>query len=1389
MDKKMSKIFDNNLDYYKSLLAYKNNKQYYDEIKQLYIDRKIVNITTAEKMLSKLISKNKQSVETTISKINSLKVNLPNYVESPTTKQTKKERLEKYQSKYENQGYIIEKDLLYKDNKIFKVADNKLIDITDKRIKIKVRNALNGSFKEIIIRNEPFNKNESLNAIRKLNDNAQIKHKYNQNLASIEVINYLLYTNNINQIIYKELMKQFINNQNNKIKLLCSFNIKYEMFDGDDEIIKRYYTSNFSESLLSPNQIKEFVDYEIDSFWKSLVDYNGKSNVYFYKVDKITVQIALRNKTRAGTYIPLPEHIKNKKAIVNIKNNDDKCILYCLAAYFNYDKIKSHHKSEASTYNKYIDQIQQPENIIYPIDIQHDIPKFEKSNNIKINVYTYDKNFKNLSILYNTRDRNVSTCNLLYIEDENKNQHLCYIKNLSRLLSTDDNSKIHWCNQCLNGFTSDEKLQEHLKICFNHEAVQCIMPKENSTISFSQDQNKFMHPFSCFIDFESTLQKYDDEDNKNSYQKHIPNSIGIKFNCIHNQFSKPIKILINSDPEKLLEDMMIYLENLSKESYDLIQSNKLNKKLTNEQLQAHKNKQWCDECKVEFSNEKNKKCCHHDHISGEYISTLCNKCNLKYKYKNFLPIYIHNLKNYDGHFIINALSKYGYKNDNIDLISAIPNNEERYISFSKKIRVDTLKPVSLTEKQQCANNTILGQKLMNMKKFSSESKDVMFEIRFLDSFAFMSESLSNLADNLKNSCNNDINELRKIFKNTSEEFQNDTDFKYMISKGIYPYEFIDSYDKLNYNKLPKKKHFYSKLNDSDISDGDYTTAQKVWNHFNCKTMMDYHNIYLKSDVLLLSDIWENFRNTCYKIYGLDSSYYYTAPGLSWSAFLKHKHDETDGNFNIELLSDIDMFQFFEQGIRGGLSQITKRYAKANNKYMSNYKKDLMDEYILYLDANNLYGYSMCQYLPQRNFKWSTNKKFKLNQDLNYKKFDKVKKFIQSIPDEHTTGYTIDCDLTFDQLDEDNKINVEKTKQLQDYMNNYPLAPENIQIKKDMLNEWQQEDYMESKVTKLTTNFMDKSNYVINYRILKLYLELGIRIKKINRVLKYDQSDYMRSYIEKNTNERKNAKNDFEKNFYKLMNNSVYGKTMENVRNRITFKLVSSEEQALRMKNLYKRFTTFNENLVGVHLCKQKITLNKPIFIGQTVLDQSKYLMYDFHYNFMLKNIKRKNIDLLFTDTDSLCYHIKNQDPFEIIKNNKSYFDLSDYPKDNELYDSTNKKVIGKFKNESIKQITEFVGLRSKLYCYTVDGDDDDHKRCKGVKKCVIDKKLTMDLYKNCLFNHQIHKENQNGFVSKNHEVYTQTINKIALSYCDDKVYIENNNINTYNIAHYKTIKN
>ena len=189
----------------------------------------------------------------------------------------------------------------------------------------------------------------------------------------------------------------------------------------------------------------------------------------------------------------------------------------------------------------------------------------------------------------------------------------------------------------------------------------------------------------------------------------------------------------------------------------------------------------------------------------------------------------------------------------------------------------------------------------------------------------------------------------------------------MTQKGVYSYDFMDSFEKFDQTELPTKEQFYSILNDQHVTNDEYNHAKKVWKTFYIKTMGEYHDLYVKSDMLLLAGMFENFRKTCLQCYKLDPCHYFTSPGLSWDAMLKMI------NIKLELMTDVDMFQFIEQGMRGRVSYIANRHGKANNKYINKYDEKAPSKYIMYLDANNLCGWAMSQYLPTGNFKWMSDK--------------------------------------------------------------------------------------------------------------------------------------------------------------------------------------------------------------------------------------------------------------------------------------------------------------------------------------------------------------------------------------------------------------------------------
>ena len=231
------------------------------------------------------------------------------------------------------------------------------------------------------------------------------------------------------------------------------------------------------------------------------------------------------------------------------------------------------------------------------------------------------------------------------------------------------------------------------------------------------------------------------------------------------------------------------------------------------------------------------------------------------------------------------------------------------------------------------------------------------------------------------------------------------------------------------------------------------------------------------------------------------------------------------------------------------------------------------------------------------------------------------------------------------------MDLEYPQELHNLHNNYPVALEKIKVFNNMLSGYCKritEKYKISigQVNKLIPTLREKEEYVLHYRNLQLYLDLGLKIKKVYRVLEFDQSPYLKQYIDFNTEKRKHARNQFEKDLYKLMNNSVFGKTMENLRKRVNVKLVTDEKKPdkLTSKPTYVSSKIFNENLLAVHKIKEALTLNRPAYVGMCILDLSKTLMYNFHYNY-IKSKYGDRAKLLFTDMDSLTYEIEAEDVY------------------------------------------------------------------------------------------------------------------------------------------------
>ena len=317
--------------------------------------------------------------------------------------------------------------------------------------------------------------------------------------------------------------------------------------------------------------------------------------------------------------------------------------------------------------------------------------------------------------------------------------------------------------------------------------------------------------------------------------------------------------------------------------------------LTPKQWKKYKKVSRCHICFKPFIDPKNCPKVHdYCHYTGRYRGPAHRNCNLMYRIPSYIPVVFHSLSGYDAHLFIKKLGRHSRDT----MMGVIAKNKEDYISFSVGVAVDKYPHKEGNEKEK------------------------LIELRFIDSFKFMVSSLDSLTRNLVGSALSDGKGGGKLFG-----FENYLELQYelLTRKGVYPYEYMLSWDKFK-ESLPSIEAFYSELNMSKISEDDYQHAQRVWKEFGIRNLGDYHDLYLRTNVVLLANVFEAFRDTCLKHYSLDPAHFYMAPGLAWKACLKKTRVRS------ELLTDPAMLLMFERGIRGGITQAVHRYTSANNKY-------------------------------------------------------------------------------------------------------------------------------------------------------------------------------------------------------------------------------------------------------------------------------------------------------------------------------------------------------------------------------------------------------------------------------------------------------------------------
>lgn len=564
-------------------------------------------------------------------------------------------------------------------------------------------------------------------------------------------------------------------------------------------------------------------------------------------------------------------------------------------------------------------------------------------------------------------------------------------------------------------------------------------------------------------------------------------------------------------------------------------------------------------------------------------------------------------------------------------------------------------------------------------------------------------------------------------------------------------------------------------------------------------MKQYMEAYCLLDVYLLAEVFTQFRFEALTNFGIDPCNFISLPGMALDCFLKKSKIQLDyiysGRINSSFLIyhqnfskrnknkiffSAEIFEMLQNNLRGGMSFASQRYCEsAVYEDMMGINRTIDESgrfnIILDIDANNLYGCSQTFPLPYKDFRFlSENEK----KSIKWEKVDLLKEI----------GYFVEVSLYY-------------PEEIQNKTSSFPLCPENITINEEILSPYQKKVLSDVyskksyKSVKLTSTFRKREKIVLHGLNLQFYLKQGMKIEEIFRVISFKQKPFMKEWVDFCTEKRTKSKNDFEKNFWKLIVNSVYGKTIESISSRKKIKITTNlkDFSAAIKSPCYERHVIVNENISIVILSVTRVVVNRPYYIGFSILEISKLVMYEFFYSVLQPYFGQKGIQLLYSDTDSLAILVKTFNIIQDLENLKSNMDFSNLHSDHSLFSNENKALLFKFKEEfGLRPISRLCALKSKVYSFEVACNHSEGVNEKGV--CKICKNISFsvsninklkgiqrktareihfDKYLKCLSQNYAQRDNVFQISSKNQSISTNLVNKISLSSFDDKRYIYN----------------
>ena len=1065
-----------------------------------------------------------------------------------------------------------------------------------------------------------------------MNENTYIKLKVNP-------------TENLEDHINELLSKNYFPRYKYQLSYLAKFS---KIVNEEEEVFKRWIKSDLTYNNTQQDThntlLQKLDDEQLEG-----------SGFVFQEIEEVILEIYKVNDIQASSYIELPGKYKDNKSIINIKNNDQNCFLWCILAQL---YPVENHKDRLSKYISHLNKLNL-KGLEFPMKVK-DIPKFENLNNLNINVFELTGNV--LTPIHVNKNYLQPQIDLLLYQN-----HYCLITKLHCLINKDSHMR-RVCRRCLTAFSSQPVLIDHIDRCQKQQPTKITFSWKNQ-LKFEDYYMKVPVPIRVYADFECINQPQKDP---KVLFKQIPIAVGY---YVISPFGIYYYSYFGTDCTKWFVNRMLTLEKIANNYF----KTNLELEITPQEEESFQLAEECWLCENPLDDTKVRD---HDHLTGKYRGAAHNICNINCKQRSssFVPIFFHNFSGYDCHLIFEELLTEAYNQNYNPTI--VPKSLENYVS----VQVGCL--------------------------------------RFLDSYRFLSSSLDKLVKSLDN------------FPIMKLEGMSDDFFK---KKLAYPYEYLNL-DNFQEPLNLTKEDYWSTLTQSYPSDDDIKRTQELIDKNKFKNGRELTMLYLKMDVLQLADVFENFVESSTREYKINPLYSYSLPGYTWKAGLKLT------NIELDYIKCKEFLLLLENNIRGGISSVMgDRHVQSDE-----------NKQILYIDANNLYGWAMSQYLPTGDFK-----KIKLCCEYDSVLMNEIKEDIFNTPDDNEYGYFVEC-------------NLEYPAEIKEKTKNFPFCP--YQTKADpnlfsgYMNNINQPNY--KPTSKLMCDVTNKSKYMIHYRMFKFYLNQGMKVTKIHTIYKFKQSPWLGKYIDHNTQKRTVAKTNFEKDLYKLMNNAFFGKTMENVRDRTNLEFIDhsqidqiiKRQSKLSFKGIVDHYSKFSVYKFD----KEKTVFDKPIYLGFTVLELSKLLMYEFYYN-KLQPYWQNKIHLHYMDTDSfiLSFDTNHQELINFLQENKDEFDFSELDKSHELYNPINKKVIGKMKIETspVLVLDTFTALRSKSYSFSYNNNNNNIQKAKqkGIQKAP-----KCEEYQNSLFNSETSSSTNISFKSNLHTLTVEKQNKLALNPFDDK---------------------